>query len=531
MKTVVLENIRVPVEKAFREGMDNSIISAARTRLGTADFEYAGLFQKSIDARHKGKINHVVAARIKIDDSFIVDGIKGCRIYAPSEPVEIIRGNKYLDNPPIIAGSGPSGLLCAYVLAKHGFAPIVLERGNEVDNRKEKVKKLWDTGELDSDSNVQFGEGGAGTFSDGKLVTRINDPKCKFVMDLFLQNGAPEEIAYDAKPHIGTDVLAPIIKNIRQEIIRMGGKFHFNSKLTDISAGASLKSVRINNEYDIEANVLVLAIGHSARDTYEMLLERGVSIEQKPFSAGLRIEHLQYDVNAAQWGKMAKYIDSPAEYAVHTRIRNRAAYTFCMCPGGVVVNASSEEGGLTINGMSYNSRNGRNANSAWVAEVRPCDLESKHPLAGIEFQRKIEKKSYSASGGRFIAPVQKLGDFLNGEITAKFGGVRSAFTGGTCFADLNLMLPDFISDTLISSLNVFGRKLEFFRDPYALLTGCETRTSAPVRVVRKPDFESISINGIYPAGEGAGYAGGIMSAAVDGIKVAESIIKLYNYNG
>ncbi|MCD6321686.1 MAG: hypothetical protein J7L77_01550 [Clostridiales bacterium] len=530
MKTIILDNIRIPVEMGIGKGLDNSIISVAKKRFGTADFVYSGIFHKSIDARHRSKINYVVSAKFKIDDSFALNGIKGCKIYAPKEQEQIVPGNIRIVNPPVIAGSGPSGLFCAYLLALNGYEPIVLERGDNIDDRKKKVKKLWTQGELDTESNVQFGEGGAGTFSDGKLVTRINDPRCEFVIDVFLKHRAPSEIAYEAKPHIGTDVLAPMIKGIREEIISLGGKFVFNAKLTDINMGSRLKSVRVNNDYDITTDLLVLAIGHSARDTYEMLHERGVLLEQKPFSAGVRIEHLQYDVNAVQWGNMAKIIKSSAEYSMHTKINNRVAYTFCMCPGGVVVNASSEEGGLNVNGMSYNARNGRNANSAWVTEVWPNDLGSKHPLAGIVFQREIEKRSFLAGGGKFGAPVQKLGDFIDGKITSKFGGVEPSFTGETQFADLNTILPEFISETLKSSLKVFGRKLEFFRNPYALLTGCETRTSAPIRIKRTYEHESVTHKGIYPAGEGAGYAGGIMSAAVDGMKVAESIIKLYNYN-
>lgn len=530
MKIIILDNIRVPVQKGFGRGLDNSIMSVARQRLGTTDFEYMGISHKSIDARHKNKINYVISARIKIDDSFIIDEIKGCKLHEIKEREQIPSGDIRLKNPPVIAGSGPSGLFCAYLLALQGFEPIVLERGDDIDTRKKKVKKLWTQGEIDPESNVQFGEGGAGTFSDGKLVTRINDPRCGFIIDVFLKHRAPSEIAYEAKPHIGTDVLAPMIKSIREEIKGLGGKFIFNAKLTDIDMDSKLKSVRVNDEYDIDTDLLILAIGHSARDTYEMLHERGVLLEQKPFSAGVRIEHLQYDVNSSQWGKMAGVIKTSAEYAMHTRINNRAAYTFCMCPGGVVVNASSEDGGLTVNGMSYNARNGRNANSAWVTEVWPDDLGSKHPLAGIAFQREIEKKSFLAGGGKYGAPVQKLGDFINGDVTDKFGGVKPSYTGETQFADLNKVLPDFISETLKSSLKVFGRKLEFFRDPYALLTGCETRTSSPIRIKRTPEHESVTHKGIYPAGEGAGYAGGIMSAAVDGMKVAESIIKLYNYS-
>lgn len=531
MKTIILDNIRVPVEKAFCDGLDNSIIEEAENRLGTADFKYEGLIHKSIDARHKNRINHVISAIFNVDDNFSAEKIENCSYFTKDEPEKLIHGTEPLNNRPVIAGSGPAGLFCAYILATYGYSPIVIERGDDIDIRNKKVKKLWAEGNLDSESNVQFGEGGAGTFSDGKLVTRINDPRCKIVIDIFLKNGAPAEIAYEAKPHIGTDMLKYIIKNIREEIIRLGGKFLFNSKLTDISIGKNLKSIRINDEYDIETNILILAIGHSARDTFELLFDKGIKMEQKPFSAGVRIEHLQESVDSNQWGESSKYVKGAADYAMHGHYNGRSAYTFCMCPGGVVVNASTEEKRLAINGMSYNSRKGKNANSAWVAEVWPRDMGLNNPLAGIEFQRQIEERAYLAGGGTFNAPVQKLSDFINGRVSKSFNRIRPSYTGETRFADLNQVLPDFIKDTLLLSIPPFCRKLGFFNEPDALLTGCETRTSSPVRILRTPDFQSISHPGIYPAGEGAGYAGGIMSAAVDGIKVAESIIKLYNYSG
>ena len=531
MKTIILDNIRIPVEKAFRDGLDTSILSAARQRLGTADFEYDGLFHKSIDARRKGKINHVLSVKIKVDDSFDSNGIKNSRILKKKDTLRIKNGDAWLNHPPVIAGSGPCGLMCAYTLSIYGFSPIVLERGRDIDRRYEDVRKFWKTGLLDINSNVQFGEGGAGTFSDGKLVTRINDHRCSDVIDLFLKHGAPLTIRYEAKPHIGTDALRPVIKGIREEIISLGGRFLYESELTGINFDGGVKSVTVNNEYELPADIVVLAIGHSARDTYEMLFDSGFAMEPKPFSAGVRIEHLQDDVNHSQWGNQARFIDSAAEYSLSRRAGSRAAYTFCMCPGGVVVNASSEEKSLTINGMSYHERRGRNANSAWVAEVKPSDLGSGHPLGGLAFQREIEKQAYYAGGGGFRAPVQLLGDFLKGLKSSAFGRVRSSFTGATSFCDLNSVLPGFITAALKDSAMDFGKRLSCFQDHDAVLTGCETRTSAPLRILRNKEFESLSVKGVYPAGEGAGYAGGIMSAAVDGIKVAETIIKLYNYSG
>lgn len=531
MKTIILDNIRIPVQKAFYDDLESLVFNEVSKRMGTDSFEYVGLFKKAIDARHKGKITYVVSARISADDSYKTEGLKNCREYKPKKLQNIDPGSIDIKNPPVVVGSGPSGLFCAYILAKNGFAPIVIEQGDDIDERKNKVKKLWTSGELDKSSNVQFGEGGAGTFSDGKLVTRINDPRCDFVIETFLKKGAPAEIRYEAKPHIGTDVLTPIIKNIREEIIALGGKFLFNTKLTGLETEGELKSIRVNDEYDINTNLLVLAIGHSARDTYQMLFNMGVMMEQKPFSAGVRIEHIQDDVNLAQWGRMSRFIKGSAEYAMHARFDGRAAYTFCMCPGGVVVNASSEENLLTVNGMSYNARNGQNANSAWVAEVWPKDLGSAHPLAGVEFQRKIEKAAFIAGGGGYAAPIQRLGDFLGLDTINSKGKIRPTYTGETRYSDLKSVLPSFISNTLQASIGKFNNKLGFFGNPESLLTGCETRTSAPVRIKRTQEHESVSHKGLYPAGEGAGYAGGIMSAAVDGIKVAESIIKLYNYIG
>ncbi|MFO7612167.1 MAG: NAD(P)-binding protein, partial [Clostridia bacterium] len=520
MKTIIIRGIAVPVEKAFRDGLDYSVESFVRDRLGTSEFEYAGLCGKSIDARRKTNIKYVVSAKARVDDGFDAVGRGFVVLQKPARDV-LIKGGKTLVNPPVIAGSGPCGLFCAYLLARNGFSPLVIERGEAIDERKKSVRDFWKTGNLDPESNVQFGEGGAGTFSDGKLVTRINDPRCSLIEEILMENGAPASISYEAKPHIGTDILSNVIKNIRDEIISLGGKFQYDSRLSGVKVrDGVLKAVEVNDEYEIRTDVLVLAVGHSARDTYRMLLDAGVEMEQKPFSAGLRIEHLQTDVNYSQWGEQSKYMDEAAEYSLNQRTGNRTAYTFCMCPGGVVVNASSEQGFLSINGMSYSKRKGRNANSAWVAEVRPSDLGSSDPMAGVEFQRRMEEAAYIAGGGGFTAPVQLLGDFIKGRTGSRLGRVRPAFTGRTAFAELGGVLPEFISGSLRMSLGGFAGKLPFFIDEEAVLTGCETRTSSPLRIKRNEDFISVSHNGVYPAGEGAGYSGGIMSSAADGLKVA-----------
>jgi len=531
MKTIIMDNIRVSVEAAFKEGLDNAIISAVKMRLGTADFEYRGLFHKSIDARRKGRINYVLSARIGLDGAIGTEAIKNIRMYKSDKVMALEHGNIEMRNPPVITGSGPCGLFCALTLALNGYNPIIIERGEDIDSRRDSVRGFWKNGGLDPESNVQFGEGGAGTFSDGKLVTRINDNRCDRVIKSFLRNGAPPEIEYEARPHIGTDALVPVIRSIRKEIENHGGRFLFKAKLTDINTNGRIKSITVNEEYDIPADVLVLAIGHSARDTYRMLFDKGFAMVAKPFSAGVRIEHLQKDVDFAQWGKQGRFIETAADYSLSSRMDGRAAYTFCMCPGGVVLNASSENDALNVNGMSYNSRNGKNANSAWVAEVKPGDLGTGHPLGGIAFQREIEKAAYMAGGSNFNAPVQLLGDFINKRKSISFGKIKPSYTGETLFADINSLLPGFVSNALKTSLADFGNKLNCFTDSESILTGCETRTSAPLRILRNDENESNSIKGVYPAGEGAGYAGGIMSSAVDGIKVAESIIKLYNYPG
>ncbi|MBN2558314.1 MAG: hypothetical protein JXB33_06140 [Clostridia bacterium] len=531
MKTILIKGIAVPVEKAFREGLDNSVESFVRRRLGTSDFEYAGLYGKSIDARRKSNIKYMVSAKVRIGDAFDAAGRGFAVLEKPVRDV-MAGGGRMLANPPVIAGSGPCGLFCAYLLAQYGFSPLVIERGKAIDDRKKSVRDFWKTGNLDPESNVQFGEGGAGTFSDGKLVTRINDPRCLLIEEILMKHGAPASISYDAKPHIGTDILSNVIKNIRNEILSLGGRFQYDSRMSGIKVqNGMLQAVLVNDEYEIGTDVLVLAIGHSARDTYRMLLDAGVGMEQKPFSAGLRIEHLQADVNYSQWGEQSKYIEEAAGYSLNQRTGDRTTYTFCMCPGGVVVNASSEQGYLSINGMSYSNRRGRNANSAWVAEVRPCDLGSSDPMAGVEFQRRMEEAAFKAGGGGFTAPVQLLGDFIKGGTGSHFGRVRPAFTGRTAFAELGGILPGFIAESLRMSLDGFARRLPFFIDNEAVLTGSETRTSSPLRIRRNTDCISVTHNGIYPAGEGAGYSGGIMSSAVDGLKVAESIIKMYNYRG
>lgn len=418
-------------------------------------------------------------------------------------------------------------MFAGLLMAQKGYNPIIIERGEKVEERSKSVDDFWNNENFNKESNVQFGEGGAGTFSDGKLTTRIKDSRCDFVLGEFVKAGAPEEILYMGKPHIGTDILKEVVKNIRNKIIELGGEVHFNSKLQDIVLKDNkIKSIVVN-EKEIPCEALVLAIGHSARDTYEMIFDKNIFIEAKPFAIGVRIEHLQSMIDENQYGK----------YAGHARLRaadyrltynskgNRGVYSFCMCPGGYVVAAASEEERLVINGMSYHKREGKNSNSAIVVSVTPKDFGSNSPLAGMEFQRHYESLAYKLGGGNYSTPVQLLGDFLKDRISKRIGNIEPTYKPGYVFRDLRDCLPDYVTDSLKEGLINFDKKIKGFGDDNAVLTGIETRTSAPIRIVRNEKLQSISLEGLYPAGEGAGYAGGIMSAAVDGLKVAEAIMK------
>jgi uncharacterized FAD-dependent dehydrogenase len=437
--------------------------------------------------------------------------------------------DKKLKLRPIIVGTGPCGMFAALVLARAGFKPIVIERGSGIEKRIKIVKDFWENSIFSKDTNVQFGEGGAGTFSDGKLTTRISDRRCDFVLDEFVNFGGPKEIKYKAKPHIGSDKLRRIIINIRKEIEGLGGTFLFDTKLTDILyKNNQIRSIEINSNEEIETEILILAPGHSARDTFEMIFKKDIKIESKAFSIGMRIEHLQKKINESRFGK---YADHPklgsAEYALFEKLPDRTIYTFCMCPGGSVVAAGSEEKGIVTNGMSMYDRDQLNSNSALVCSISPKDYGNS-PLDGIYYQRLWEKKAFDFAGN-YCAPVQRLGDFINGEITEKLGEIKPSYTGNTVFADLNGCLPNYVTDNIKRALPSLEKRLAGFSTEEAILTGVETRTSSPIRICRDETFQSIGINGLYPAGEGAGYAGGIMSAAVDGIKVAEAIINKYQY--
>jgi uncharacterized FAD-dependent dehydrogenase len=530
MNEYEIRNISIPVKKVYDQGLEESIKEEIHCRLGTTDFMYKGILKKSMDARRKDSICYNISALVSIDGIPLENS--GVITYEKYKYTPLALGKEKLERRPVVIGSGPCGLFCAYILSLNGFKPLILERGCEIRERQKKVNAFWKGSPLDENTNVQFGEGGAGTFSDGKLVTRISDPRSRFVLEKMAEAGADDRILFEAKPHIGTDRLTAVIENIREDIKKLGGMFLFNTVATDIHLkNGRVRAIEINGETEIEADIVIAATGHSSRDTYEMFLKRGITMEQKPFSAGLRIEHIQKDVNLSQWGRDSQYITEAAEYSANHKMKERNVYTFCMCPGGVVVNASSEKNMLTVNGMSYSNRSGRNANSAWVAEIRRPDFPSSHPLAGIELQRQIEKAAYRAGGGKGYAPVQQLADFISGKKSVSFGRIKPSFTGETAMADLNEVLPGYISKALKTSLKGFSARLPFFKASDAILTGCETRTSSPIRMRRDITMQSEGTMGFFPAGEGAGYAGGIMSAAVDGIKVAEEIVKRYNYLG
>lgn len=492
------------------------------------------IIKKSIDARRKSDIKFIYCIDIVCDDekkilSLIDD--KDVKLEEIKEVEVIKKGTEELEFRPVVVGFGPAGIFAALTLARQGYKPIVYERGEDVDNRTISVKKFWKEGKLNVESNMQFGEGGAGTFSDGKLATRIKDNRCAFVLDELIKAGAPSEIKYESKAHVGTDFLTGVVKNIREEIKSLGGEVNFNSKLDKITYEENkLKSIIVNGK-EIQCKALVLAIGHSSRDTYEMLNKEKVSMEAKAFAIGVRIEHPQELINISQYGDSHK---NPKLQAADYRLTyqseklKRGVYSFCMCPGGVVVAAASEEGRLVSNGMSYHARNSKNANSALVVTVSPEDFAGDSPLRGMEFQRHYESLAFKLGGKSYKAPVQLVGDFMKNRPSTRLGKVTPSYTSGYEFKELKNCLPEYVVAGLKEGIENFDRKIKGYASKDAILTGIETRTSAPVRIHRDEKLESINVSGLYPTGEGAGFAGGIISSAVDGIKVAEHIIQKYD---
>jgi hypothetical protein len=491
------------------------------------------IYKEAIDARKRGKIDFVytVDAEVKNEDKLLEMKIKDVVKVKETRYIGVEIGSKKLNNRPVIIGSGPAGLFSALLLAQRGYAPILLERGLDVDNRTKDIDDFWKNRKFKNNSNVQFGEGGAGTFSDGKLTTRIKDIRCRKVLEELVNFGAPDEILYSHKPHVGTDILKGVVKNIRNEIIRLGGEVKFDSKVTDIIIeNNEIKAIVVNENETIETENVILAIGHSARDTYKMLNKRGVRIIQKPFAIGARIEHPQELINKSQYKEFYNHPRlGAADYRLIEHTSNlRTAYTFCMCPGGSVIASASNECEVVTNGMSEHARDKSNANSAFLVNVLPEDFGSEDPLAGIAFQEKYERLAYELGGKNYSAPAQLVGDFLNDKVSTSLGSVEPSYKPGVEFVDLRECLPEFVTTTMREALKSLDKKLHGFAMHDAVLTGVETRSSAPVRIVRDEEtLQSSNTKNLYPCGEGAGYAGGIVTAAVDGIKCAEKIIIKY----
>ncbi len=502
------------------------------------------LLRKSLDARHKDHICYLVSVAVRVKNKSTIQKnllrLNHVKEYNESIYQIKICGSVLLKHSPVVVGAGPAGLFCTYFLAKQGYCPILIERGDTIENRTQKIEHFWNSGELDPESNIQFGEGGAGTYSDGKLNTMVKDTngRIKEVLRIFTMFGAPSEIMYLNKPHIGTDLLRGVIHSMTEEIKRLGGTIMYRTKLTGmVTEHGKIKEIILNKKEHMPCDILVLALGHSARDTALMLYENAVIMEPKAFAVGVRIEHPQSMIDQLQYGsynQMSQKLRAnlpAADYKLtYTTKKGRGVYSFCMCPGGFVVNAASEEGHISTNGMSNYLRNETNANSALIVTVIPDDFKcfGDTPLAGIEFQRHYEKLAFCAGNGK--VPVQMLGDFCNDMKSTSIGAVCPNIQGGYTLSNLRKCLPDFVSESLFEAMDRFGRILPGFDREDAVLSGIEARTSSPLRILRSENLEA-TVSGVYPCGEGAGYAGGIVSAAVDGIKVFEAIISKYKQIG
>ena len=551
----LVRDIRIPYTAARAEALARAekLLTRAFPRGKAPTIRQSELYKTSVDARKKPDIQLVCTVLVSAETT-AQDAHEACarerRIGIFREEVfDIPHGDAVMDGRPVIVGFGPAGMFCALLLAENGFRPIILERGDDVEARAAAVERFYRTRILDTDSNVQFGAGGAGTFSDGKLVTRIGDPKCAYVLQRLVQFGAPEEILIKAKPHIGTDILLRVVGNIRDHLIRLGCEFRFRTRMEDIRCGEMPGGTHAcavsTQDGEIPCGALVLALGHSARDTYRMLAERGITLQAKPFSVGVRIEHLQSALNVAAYGDAAaatlacgargnQILLPPAEYAVSLKPKPsdadpdpRGVYSFCMCPGGEVMAAASEEGGVVVNGMSRFARDGRNANAALAVSVRTSDYGN-DPMKAIAYQRSLETAAFAAGGADYSAPCQTVGDFLAGKSGSQPKDVAPTYmNGGVRMVDLHTVLPSFVTELLADGIRYFDRQYPGFSSDTALLTGVETRTSAPVRIPRGETYLAEHTDNIYPIGEGAGYAGGITSAAVDGINAALGILARY----
>lgn len=536
-KEVVMEGISVPVGTPEADVLERAAKKMKRCGIDAGSLHFR-LFKKSIDARRRENIHlvYMVHAQVAEGHRGLTEAQLarvGARPYALGG-VELGRGTQPLTARPMVVGTGPAGLFCAYLLAKAGFSPIVIERGEDVQDRVATVERFRCEGVLEPESNIQFGAGGAGTFSDGKLMTRINDSRCAYVLDIFRQMGAPEDILRNAKPHVGTDVLRDVVQRMLDEIRRLDGEIIFRCRMDGYVRRPDGSLLVQTSCGDMVAGLLVLALGHSARDTYRMLIQRNLNIIAKPLSVGVRIEHLRTDIDTLFYGHMAGHPDlGAAEYAFSDTTGPRGVYTFCMCPGGEVVAAASEYETVVVNGMSCHARDAMNSNAAIAVSVNTTDftpVEGNLALGAIAFQQRLEHAAYIAGGSDYRVPVQTVGDFLNGNhLTHLPGRILPSYGGGDRYrmARMSDVLPEIICADLARGLRSFDRKRPGYAMEDAILSAAETRTSAPVRILRGEDFCALGEEGIYPCGEGAGYAGGITSAAVDGIKVAEAICSVY----
>ena len=521
---LIINNLRIPVEK---DGMDEYVKAASqRLNIDNKNIKFVKILSKSLDARSKKQFYYEISIVVSIADSF--DNTEDFPVY--TEKIKAGRQPKNVRERPVIVGFGPAGMFAALELIDYGIKPIIFERGKKIEERHIDVQRFIKERQLDPESNIQFGEGGAGSYSDGKLFSRIkNSGYVNRVLDVFIKFGAPEEIGYVSKPHLGTDVLRRIVTNMRSYILERGGEIFYNSKMTDmlISDGNAL-GIIINGEKEYRSSIIYLAVGHSARDTFEMIHKKGIAVEQKPISVGVRIEHPAETINLIRYGN--KYKDFPgigaADYSFTYTNRKigRGVYTFCMCPGGEVVNASSENSMMALNGMSYSNRASAFSNSAIVVTCHTDDYKSANPLAGIEFQRDIERKAFNAGGGRWEVPAQNLVDFLCGRISDDLN--KTSYKMGAIAADMNEILPKFVYEALLSAFNKWKEDYPLFVSNHAILFGAETRTSSPVRIKRSEKYESVNIKNLYPIGEGSGYTGGITSSAADAIKAVESSLSM-----
>lgn len=505
----------------------NQLLFEAANLLRISGSKIRGLkiVRRSVDARKKPDVKIVYTIDIKVDGSE-EKILKRCGCKKASiAPIVRYKPPKAAGMPrlrPVVVGFGPSGMFAALVLAQAGLQPLVLERGEDAQTRKERVEHFWATGELDPRTNVQFGEGGAGTFSDGKLNTGVSNPRIGWILEQFVSFGAREDILFDAKPHVGTDILLTVVQNLRRKIISLGGEVRFNSKVADIQTdGDNLTALVLENGEKIPCTHAIFAVGHSARDTFAMLHEKGLPMEPKPFSMGVRIEQKQSTIDLAQYGRVDPVLP-PADYKLVEHLDGGTVYTFCMCPGGYVVAAASENGRLVTNGMSYADRDGENANAALLVTLNPRQFPYSGPLGGVRWQQELEEKAFAVSQD-YRAPAQTVGDFLTYRLSQHGGAVEPTYKPGVVWCDLRQVLPPEITNALAEALPKLDQKLHGFADPQGVLTAPETRSSSPVRILRGEDRQT-SLRGFYPAGEGAGYAGGIMSAAIDGMLSAEELI-------